>query len=303
MPLLNICGITGNNMIIQIGLAFLSGETQGDYTWAIIQLRHLMLENTIAEPISIVTDRELALMKCLDTRFPMSRHLLCRWHVNMNVLAKTKKYFPGPIKGDDGTWTRHPTFQAFLNCWNTLLASATEQAFDELLDEMRIRFPLQAMSYCEGTWLLWKEKLVMYWIDQSHHFGVTVTSPIEGCHATLKLYLQRGHADLRGVFHKLQLFWTAQHSSIFTTVAQQQLRPRHSTNIPLFAATFQSVHSYALQRIAKENSKLPSQGPPPNSCICTTQQALGLPCLHTIYKRKQEGGVILLTIGTTTGLN
>ena len=65
-------------MIIQIGLAFLSGETQGDYTWAIIQLRHLMLENTIAEPISIVTDRELALMKCLDTQFPMSRHLLCR---------------------------------------------------------------------------------------------------------------------------------------------------------------------------------------------------------------------------------
>ena len=34
-------------------------------------------------------------------------------------------------------------------------------------------------------------------IKSSIHFW-TVTSPIEGCHATLKLYLQRGHADLGG---------------------------------------------------------------------------------------------------------
>ena len=82
-----------------------------------------MMEYMIPEPISVVTDRELALIKCIDTQFPGSCHLLCRWHVNMNVLAKTKKFFPGPIKGDDGKVTRHPTFQAFLDCWNKLLAS------------------------------------------------------------------------------------------------------------------------------------------------------------------------------------
>ena len=150
---------------------------------------------------------------------------------------------------------------------------------------MRFRFSLQAMSYCESTWLLWKEKLVTCWIDQSYHFGITVTSPIEGCHATLKLYLQRGHADLRGVFLKIKLFWTAQHAGIRTTVAQQQLRPRHSTNIPLFAAVLQHVHSRALVKISQEISKLPAQGPPPESCTCVTQQAFGLPCLHTLWKR------------------
>jgi hypothetical protein len=65
---------------------------------------------------------------------------------------------------------------------------------------------------------------------------VTVTSPIEGCHATLKSYLQRGHRDLIGVFLKLKLFWTAQHLAIKTTTGQQQLWPKHSTNIPFFAA-------------------------------------------------------------------
>ena len=72
----------------------------------------------------------------------------------MNVLAKTKKYFLGPIKGEDRKWARHPKFQAFLSCWNTLLASITEQAYDKLLKEMRVQFPLQAMSYYKGTWLL-----------------------------------------------------------------------------------------------------------------------------------------------------
>ena len=58
-------------MVIQLGLAFLSGETQADYLWAITQLRSLMIKHMIAEPVSIVTDRELALnfilgISCVD---------------------------------------------------------------------------------------------------------------------------------------------------------------------------------------------------------------------------------------------
>ena len=201
MPLLNICTISGNNKVIQLGLTFLSGERKADYMWAIRQLRTVMTTSSIEELVSIVTDRELALIDCLDTLFPESTHLLCRWHVNMNVLAKTKKYFPGPIKDTDGKVKRHPLFEAFLSCWNTLLPSSTEQAYDDLLKEMRAKYPVLAMSYREGTWLhLWKEKLVTNWVDLNYHFGVTVTSPIEGCHAVLKSYLQRGNGDLRGGF-------------------------------------------------------------------------------------------------------
>ena len=73
-----------------------------------------MINNSIKELVSIITDRELALINCLDSQFPESRHLLCQWHVNTNVLAKTKKHFPGPIKDDLGKVKRHPAFQAFL---------------------------------------------------------------------------------------------------------------------------------------------------------------------------------------------
>jgi hypothetical protein len=90
MPLLNICAISGNNRVTQVGLVLLSGEKKGDYRWACQQLRNVMAACSIQEPVSIVTDRELALMDSLDTLFPESTQLLCRWHVNMNVLAKSR---------------------------------------------------------------------------------------------------------------------------------------------------------------------------------------------------------------------
>jgi hypothetical protein len=101
---------------------------------------------------------------------------------------------------------------------------------------MQAKYPTAAVRYCADTWLLWKENLVACHINQRCHFGVTVTSPIEGCHATVKAYLQRGHSDLRLVFDSLKLFWTDQHAAIQTTVAKQQNAPKHNVNIPLFAA-------------------------------------------------------------------
>ena len=91
---------------------FLSGEKETDYDWATDYIRDIMAEHSIEEPSSIVTDRELALIKCLNTRFPGSGHILCRWHVNMNVLAKTKKWFPAPIRDASGVIRRHPQFRS-----------------------------------------------------------------------------------------------------------------------------------------------------------------------------------------------
>jgi hypothetical protein len=54
---------------------------------------------------------------------------------------------------------------------------------------MQAKYPTSAVKYCTDTWLIWKEALIAAYITQRLHFGVTVTSPIEGCHATLKAFL------------------------------------------------------------------------------------------------------------------
>jgi hypothetical protein len=146
----------------------------------------------------------------------------------------------------------------------------------------------------KNTWLIpWKEKLVRFWVDQHLHFGCVVTSPIEGCHSTLKKYLQFSNQDLATVFNKLIHFWVAQQQGILDSVARQRLRPKHNTNIPLLAAVVGKVHDYALQKILKEHTKLPARNQPPSTpCICTIQGSIGLPCLHIIWERKQGGGTI-----------
>jgi hypothetical protein len=96
----------------------------------------------------------------------------------MNVLAETKRFFPAPIIVGNRA-VRHLSFQEFLSSWNVLLASPTVSIYNQRLLEMQEKFPTGAVKYC-------KEKLVTAYINQHPHFGVTVTSPIEGCHATLK---------------------------------------------------------------------------------------------------------------------
>lgn len=44
-------------------------------------------------PNVIVTDRELALMNVISRVFTTTTHILCRWHINKNVLTKCKKLF------------------------------------------------------------------------------------------------------------------------------------------------------------------------------------------------------------------
>ena len=41
----------------------------------------------------MITDRELALITEIDLAFPETDHLLCRWHVNINVVKNYKKHF------------------------------------------------------------------------------------------------------------------------------------------------------------------------------------------------------------------
>ena len=94
MLLLNICAITGNKKTVQIGLYFLSGEKEHNYAWAITAFREFLAKYNISDPITIVTDWELAFMNYLDSAFPNSIHILCIWHVNMKIFANCKKLFP-----------------------------------------------------------------------------------------------------------------------------------------------------------------------------------------------------------------
>ncbi|KAI1007493.1 hypothetical protein K3495_g746 [Podosphaera aphanis] len=240
MPLLNICGVTGGNKVIQLGLVLLSSEKKNDYSWVLRQLRRIMTLESIMAPLPIVTDRELALMNSIEAHFSDTPHLLFRWHVKMNVLAKSKKHFPKQTKKGE-SYVRSPVFVEFLKQWNAVLPATSKEIYEQEVAKLKAMAPKDAYIYVERTWLL---------------------------SLLLKDYLRRSTYDLKGVYDKLVLFWAAQKSSIADTEAQEQQKPRHNTIHPILSKFIGRIHNYALQKLVLEIRKMllvTEQVPP---CLC-----------------------------------
>jgi len=156
MPLINICGATGDNKTPQFAIAFVSGEKEEDYSWVIKQLMALQKQENISSPRCFVTDRELALLKTLEKLFPLADHILCRWHVNMNVVAKVKKNFK-----------TQEEFDKFYTAWQVLTDARSFEDYQENLAALK-KLNATAFKYVEKTWLVWREKIVS--LDQSLRF-------------------------------------------------------------------------------------------------------------------------------------
>jgi hypothetical protein len=94
MPLLDMIGVDAAQRSFCIAFAFLSGETEEDYTWAFEQLRSLYEQCSISLPSVILTDRCLAAINAASGLNPSATTLLCLWHANKAVLARCQPAFP-----------------------------------------------------------------------------------------------------------------------------------------------------------------------------------------------------------------
>ena len=84
MPLLNIVGITNLNTTFISGIAFLGGEEEADYLWALDAFASIAAEFNIQKPKVVVTDCDLANINALSTStfFSSVKYMLCLWHIN-----------------------------------------------------------------------------------------------------------------------------------------------------------------------------------------------------------------------------
>jgi hypothetical protein len=90
----------------------------------------------------------LALITEIDLEFPETDHLLCQWHVNINVVKNCKKHF----------WTKEE-WDRFYAAWQSLLNSRIDEEYNGNLEKLHM-YPIEPIKYLESTWLVWKEKLV-----------------------------------------------------------------------------------------------------------------------------------------------
>ncbi|XP_028053365.1 PKS-NRPS hybrid synthetase CHGG_01239-like [Camellia sinensis] len=223
LPLLEIVGVTSTDMSFSVAFAYLQFERIDNYVWVLTTLCSLL--DDIAIPEVIVTDRKLALMNAIDRVFSTSRHLLCRWHISKNVLAKCKKMFKSKEEWDK-----------FISLWNFLVLSSTELEYNEHLARLLTDFDTypEAVQYVSQSWLIpYKDKFVAVWTDNCMHFGNVTTNRAESAHAKLKWQLGSNQVNFECSWTKIHSLLELQHVDIKAsfektlTIVQHQFKPFH----------------------------------------------------------------------------
>ncbi|OAQ59789.1 mutator-like element transposase [Purpureocillium lilacinum] len=256
MPLLDMIGVDAYQRSFCIAFAFLSGEAEEDFIWALDRLRSMYDMCGASYPSVVLTDRCLACMNAVAHCFPGSISLLCLWHANKAVLASCRPAFVRR-EGDEQSIERRTEFFGY---WFAIVNSIDEEAYNRQLDELERRYVpeyVDEVSYIKQTWLdLYKEKLVKAWVDQHAHFGNNVTSRVQGIHALLKGHLKSSQQDL------------------FT-----QIRTPLDLSGPLFGAIRGWVSHEALRKVDQQRSRLEGNN---TACTGAFTRTQGLPCAHTL---------------------
>ena len=280
MPLLDMIGVDATGRSFCIAFAFLSGETEEDYAWALERLKTLYEQCGGVFPSVILTDRCLAVMNAALSLFP-STTSLCVWHANKAVLARCRPAFQ---TAED--WNE------FYGFWFSILNSPTEETYKERLKEFEEKYAStnpEQVCYIKETWLLlYKTKLVAAWVDQQAHFGNTATSRVEGIHALLKSYLQRSTFDLFEAWKAIRLALINQLSELRSIQAKQQIRTPLELDKAIYRAVQGWVSHEALRKV-EEQRQLQWKDPPPSpTCTGTFTRIYGMPCVHALTRRQGE---------------
>ncbi|XP_021817352.1 uncharacterized protein LOC110759580 isoform X1 [Prunus avium] len=277
-PLLEVVGITSTDITFSVAFVFLDSEKEDNYIWALSRLRGVMVE--CAMPNVIVTDLDLPLMRAVEVVFPTARHLLCKWHINKNVLSKCKNLFESKEK-----WDR------FIMKWNVLVTSPTESDYKRELAVLQSEFSMytEVMEYVINTWLNpLKDRFVSAWTDMIMHFGNVTSNRAEGAHSKLKRELGLSQGNFEGSFENIHSLIELQHIDIKTSFDKCSTVVQHNFKSSEFKYLRGVVSIFALEKVSSQSKLAASIGVDALACGCVIRRTHGLPCAHEIAEYKRD---------------
>ncbi|OWZ17312.1 hypothetical protein PHMEG_0008758 [Phytophthora megakarya] len=169
-----------------------------------------MSEYEVPWPSGILTDRDQACMNALEVMFPGVPSMVCRWHMNRNVLAKASTVLgqveiQNPMPGQDKCENSVATDQ-FIELYHAAVSAETEADCDEKCTIIRL-YNAEMANYMDKHWWKYKTKIVRCWTNQYLHFGYRDTSPVEGTHAKCKKWLESSRGNYLNGLKKLLPWW------------------------------------------------------------------------------------------------
>jgi hypothetical protein len=152
-------------------------------------------------PGVVVTDCDYALMNMLNSVFPSSYHILCRWHVGRSVHTRCRSHFSSRrVSSRQARGASAPTLQTmasnravadFVQGWQEVVLAESVGTYRTKWRELQSKHRRETslLDYLRNTWLPLKEHIMAAWVNQHLHLGAIKMSRVEGFHAILKQVL------------------------------------------------------------------------------------------------------------------
>ncbi len=290
MPLLDVIGVDACQRSFCIAFAFLSGENEADYIWALDRLRSMYELCGAKLPSVVLTDRCLACMNAVAHCFPAAISLLCLWHANKAVLQYCKPSFTKDSQEEKERQEATEEWSEFYNCWHSIMRSIDESTFNERLKDLEQRYVpeyVREVGYIKEVWLdLYKEKLIKSWVDQQPHFGSVVTSRVEGIHALLKSHLKKSTLDLFEAWRAIKQALLNQLAELRSNQARQHLRMPIELSGSIYGIVRGWISHEALRKVEEQRKRLLKDDMP--QCTGRFSRSHGLPCAHKLKELQEQ---------------
>jgi hypothetical protein len=243
--LLHFVALCATGKSFSAAFAFLPSEKQEDYAWALRQFVDLLGPRRHCLPAVIVTDRDQAFANAIKEVLPWATHLLCLWHIHMNVVANCKKHFK-----EIAEW------EAFMREWQSLCESDSEEAFERAWENFRAfcdeRYRL-AFQYIERTWITpWKKAFILAWVGFVKHYNQRTTSKVEGMHAAIKEAIRRATGDFLKVAKTLLLEAINRDKDIRAVTQQQMTKSRVGPDAAALATFLEPGEECKISMLARK---------------------------------------------------
>ena len=210
LTLVEVVGVSPVGKSFLVAYCFIDNEETCSYVWVLENVKALLVDGS--SPGVIVTDRELGLMKAIETVFPRAKHMLCLWHVYSAVEAKALPYFrENPLLAQGFAW----------GAFKKLVHATTEDEFKRNWAEMCQNYWHKGglLKYIHDFWFEYVELWCKKDTNKVLHLGNTASSRVESAHAVLKKWLESSRLALDGFWARAHSMLEGQHTDIRAALA------------------------------------------------------------------------------------
>jgi hypothetical protein len=162
---------------VLFAVAILHHQTTSSFEWALNQMKSSVSGDVWSQVTSVFTDGDAAMSAALVSVLPDSRHLRCRYHLEINLRSNLH------------TKLTVVEVEEFISAWKDVINMEREPAFLQAKETLHNKFPAAA-PYLEKNHWPHALQFVECYISDVTTFGLRSTARVESWNSLLKGALQ-----------------------------------------------------------------------------------------------------------------